>query len=148
MSKEVTFEELNIIKYNDLKAKFTELGIESAFTGGKKKEDLINDALDKLKKVKELKAQDMSDEEIKDELNKDDVIQAEEARLKAIEDAKDGLMTQKEAGHELKEKIIGMKLSPEQISSNIASIKANLKNNVTEVARRILLNKLVILESL
>tara|TARA_R110002167_G_scaffold168010_1_gene365640 strand:+ start:732 stop:1181 length:450 start_codon:yes stop_codon:yes gene_type:complete len=45
-------QELEETNYNDLKKKFTELGIESAYTAGKKKVDLINIAIDVLDKLK------------------------------------------------------------------------------------------------
>ncbi len=45
-------QELEATNYNNLKKKFTELGIESAFVAGTKKVELINIAIDVIDKLK------------------------------------------------------------------------------------------------
>jgi predicted RND superfamily exporter protein len=146
--KSVTYEDLSKIKYNDLKAKFTELGIEEAFQGGAKKEDLIQSALSKLEMVKELKDQGIPDKDIKKEIQKTEEEMEADRKSKLLKDTKEALETQKQEGDALRDSIVGLKLTPQQIDSNIKGINANLKNMPKEAARLILLKKLVILESL
>lgn len=63
--KVFTFDELNEIKYGDLKAKFEELGIPAVWKGGSKKEDLINKALGLLNKIEiEGPTEDQQEEEV------------------------------------------------------------------------------------
>lgn len=84
--KVFTFDELNEIKYGDLKAKFEELGIPSVWKGGSKKEDLINKALGLLNKIEiEGPTEDQQEEEVP-VVEETEVVKTEDPKEEVVEE--------------------------------------------------------------
>ena len=146
--QKVTFETLDAVKYNQLNETLTELGVGQAFKAGKKKVDIINDALSKLEIVSKLKESGADKKEIDLELNKTDEERDVDQQKKAQEDFLKEEQAKKEAAAKQKKEIVEAKLSPEQIAANIKRIEGNLKNQPTQAAREVLLRKLTMLQGL
>ena len=100
-STETTKEELSAVKYSDLKAKFAELGIESIWQNGVKKDLLIASALEKLSEIKEKAIADKAAKDIEvdvEEVEAPKVISKEilEKNIKLIEtNLRNGIPAQK-----------------------------------------------------
>jgi DNA-binding transcriptional regulator GbsR (MarR family) len=127
----ITYESLSEVAYGDLLATFKELGVESAWKPGKKKSDMIQNALGQLTVIKQGLAEGKSQEEIDQSLEVQKTIQ-EEAPQKAKEE--------EEAKDKVKEEIVSKDLSKEQIEAAIKNIDANLKGGAS-THRLILLAK-------
>lgn len=132
---EVTEEILTRVDYGDFQALFTKFEIGSVFRAGKKKVDMIREAITALKVKKELE-KNGSEEDIEDAIKQSE----EKKKVKVVKKVE-------EQKSDLRKRIEGMKLSPEQIQRNIQNIKAMLKEPVVP-SRNALLKKKEILESL
>ena len=132
---EITEQVLTNVAYGDFQALFKKIGIDTIFRAGKKKVDMIKEAIGALKIKKELEQQG-SKEEIVDVIKKN-----QEAKDKEETEQKE------KSQSDLEKAIKEMDLSPEQIANNIRNIKGMLKDNF-QAHRPILLQKLAILESL
>ena len=135
-----SLETLSNVPYSSLYETFESLGIKECWKPGTKAKVMIKEALDKIAIMKSLETNGKTDDEIKDEAEKEFDKQAE-ANKSAAEDA-ELIEAKKRKEVELKQinKIKEMKLSPEQIEKNLALIELNLKNGVP-AQRNILLNK-------
>lgn len=133
--KIITADELSKVKYGDLLAKFEELGVKAAWKAGKKKKQMIDDAIERLKIKSEL------------ESNGQEVI--EENVEKVIDDKKEEVAQEKKAAKEEvqkereedKKKLQNSNLSQEEIKLNIERIDNLLKGNSIPTQRPILLRK-------
>ena len=119
---EVNVEYLKKFDYQDLSTVFKELGVPSAWKAGKKKVDLIKEAISQLSFLK--KALKKNDEE--SEVEKKDV---EKVEVKKTEVKKEG-----------KKEVVKDNDAKEALLKRMANIDANLKNNVP-AHRLILLGK-------
>ena len=133
--KNVTASELNSVKYGDLLAKFTELGVEKAWKAGKKKKTMIEDAIERLKIKSELEAKGKEAQEE----NVENVI--EEKKEEAAKEVAAEKKVAKAKIQEDKKNVQSSNLTQEQIKENIKRIDANLKFNSVEAQRPILLRK-------
>jgi hypothetical protein len=106
--KNITREELDAVKYGDLKAKLEELGIGSVWQNGVKKADLIETALAKLSEIREKAV-------VEGDIVEEKLINAE-------------VETPKEP--EQSERDQPKKISKEIIEKNLKTIEANLMNNI------------------
>ena len=144
MSNEVvTKQELNEVKYGDLLAKFTELGIEEAWTPGKKKLDMIDKAIEKLNIKRSLEEKGLEGKEIEKELEVIEQAKVEAGKAEALANA----IAEEEKDKQMVVEIEEIKLTKEQIESNIKNIDANLRGGVA-AHRNILLKKRDVLEDL
>jgi len=101
-----TFESLSKVKYGDLKSKFTDLGIEGVWKPGKKANELIKSALDKLAEISGKKAEEAEIALVQEEKEKEELLPKAEletliAKLKrasgvAIASHKKGLLVRLE----------------------------------------------------
>ena len=106
----INFEYLNAIKYGELEKKLNELGVADSWVGGKKKVEIINDAISKLAKELDL----LAAEEEK---------QAEQALIESQEREKsDALLALEE--------VVEQKFTRAQVENSLRLIDVNLKNNV------------------
>lgn len=124
--KNVTAEDLNEVKYHDLLAKFTELGIPEVWKGGAKKATLITKAVEKLKIKASLESIGLDEEEVSKEVEKMAIKKAKAEDKKILEVAK-----QEEAKDKaVVKKIQKLKLTKEQIERNIKVVKGNIAGGV------------------
>jgi len=134
-NKNITAQELSEVKYHDLLAKFTELGIPEVWKAGSKKIDLISKAVDKLKIKQSLESLGLDKDSVSKEVEK-------MAIKKAKADDKIILEQAKQVEREDKQMVTKIKkanLSKEVLESNIKTIKANLAFGVP--GHRDILNK-------
>lgn len=132
---EITREELEAVKYGDLKAKFEELKIEDVWQNGIKKGDLIENALTKLAEIKKkaIEAGDIVEEqltnvEVVDEKTAEAVKETEVADPVVVTEdpkkVKDNEQTPEVA--ELPKAVI----TKEDLKKNLVIIDANLRNGI------------------
>lgn len=134
---EITREELEAVKYGDLKEKFTELGIESVWKNGVKKGDLIEDALVKLAELKEnVSEKELEGKEVVTEEEEKARLLAEAQAEEAAEKEKVQLGSEdenptkegsKNIGEEVVEKVV---VSRETLEKRKLTIEANLAHGV------------------
>lgn len=134
--KIITEQSLSEIKYSDLKKKFEELGVSSAWKPGTKKIEMIKVAIEKLKKIKILQEKGLDKDQVEKALEnaeekKDELKLAEEAKK-----AKEAEEAEKASFEKLKKK----ELSKETIEKNLQNIEKNLIC-CSELHRNILLKK-------
>lgn len=136
MKIEINYEYLNAIKYHELEEELKKHGIESAWRGGKKKEDIIQDALTKLVSIKELVRDGVEEQDIEAQL---DVLKAQEQ-----EEVKPDLLDLEIIDAETiiveKKEVSENKLSKAQLEKVLINIDKNLKFGVSQ-HRVILLKK-------
>lgn len=143
MSVEITKEVLDEVSYKDLQAKFLELGLTDVWKPGKKKDAMIQEALDKLKLVKSFENAGLAPEEVKAAV--ENVEQAQEAALQAEKVLEE---ESQEASNQIElEEAVELQLTLAQIEQNLATIEANLKNNIP-AQRNILLKKKAMLQAM
>ncbi len=82
----LTFDQINKTSYGDLKDKFKELGVPSAWKQGKKKKDMITDALKMIAELKEARLKGLSPE---------DAIKEGELKEAQAEEAKEAIIAEK-----------------------------------------------------
>lgn len=124
--KSITAEDFQDVKYHDLLAKFTELGIPEVWKRGSKKVDLINKAVEKLKIKSSLESLGLDKEEVSKEIEKMAKKKADLEDKKILEEAK---RVEKEE-KQMVTKIKKAKLTKEQIEYNIKNIRANIAGGV------------------
>lgn len=123
----ITKEILDAVKYHELKSKFEEIGVPEVWKPGRKKDELIKDALAKLAKIRQLKEAGVTDDkEIKEKIK-----EQEEAENKALElqKAKEEEAKQIQAQQETKE-VQKIELTKEQILDNLHNIDENIRGGV------------------
>ena len=135
--KNVTAEDFKDVKYHDLLAKFTELGVPEVWKGGSKKVDLINKAVEKLKIKSSLESVGLSEEEVSKEVEKMALKKAKAEDKKILEEAKQVEKKEKQMVTKIKK----AKLTREQLENNIRITRANLAGGVPS-HRRVLQVKL------
>lgn len=135
-TKAVSAETLSEVKYGDLLAKFTELGIPEAWTPGKKKSVMIKAAIDKLAIVRSLEDRGLDQEQIADELVEVEKSQQEAKEQKQLEIAQE----QEVADKAVVQKVQKAGLTQDQIKQNLKTIEQNLMSNIP-AHRDILLKK-------
>jgi multidrug resistance efflux pump len=124
--KKVTVEDFKDVKYGDLLAKFTELGVPNAWANGKKKIDMIYKAVKQLAVIKSLENEGLSDEQVKEELIKADIAREELVKDEQVKFAQDAEIADKA----IVDKIEKAELTQDQIKSNLKTIEQNLKSNI------------------
>ena len=135
--KSITAEDFKDVKYHDLLAKFTELGVPEVWKGGSKKIDLINKAVDKLKIKSSLESLGLDKEEVSKEVEKMAKKKADKKDKEILEEAKQVEKKEKQ----MVQKIQKAKLSKEQLEYNIKNLRANIAGGVPS-QRQILQTKL------
>lgn len=121
--KKVTKSDLSKVKYGELLAKFTELGVPEVWTAGKKKNDMIEKAIAAVQLKASLESQGLDKKEIEDK-----VIEIEEAKVVAKEKEEIAIVEQKEAEQKAsKEKIMKSDLTLEEIDYNIKNLESLIK---------------------
>ena len=124
--KQITLEELSDIKYHDLLAKFTELGIPEVWKAGTKKITMINKAIDKIKIKNSLESLGLDKEEVSKEVEA-------MAKKKAKAEADKILAEAKQVEKEDKKEVVRLKkakLSKQDLEKNIKVIESNIKFGV------------------
>ena len=134
-AKPMTAEDFKDVKYGDLLAKFTELGIPDVWKASKKKKQMIDKAIEQLAVIKSLENNGLKEEEIKEELKIVEVKKAEAKEAKELEE----VVEAKEADKAIVAKVEKAGLTQDQIKANLRSIEQNLMSNVP--AQRIVLLK-------
>tara|TARA_R110000744_G_scaffold373093_1_gene485111 strand:- start:774 stop:1220 length:447 start_codon:yes stop_codon:yes gene_type:complete len=134
-AKPMTAEDFKDVKYGDLLAKFTELGIPDVWKAGKKKKQMIDKAIEQLAVIKSLENNGLKEEEIKEELKIVEVKKAEAKEAKELEE----VVEAKKADKAIVAKVEKAGLTQDQIKANLRSIEQNLMSNVP--AQRIVLLK-------
>ena len=132
----INYEYLNALKYHELEEELKKHGIESAWRGGKKKEDIIQDALTKLVSIKELVRDGVEEQDIEAQL---DVLTAQEQE-KVKPDLLDLEIIDAETIIVEKKEVSENKLSKAQLEKVLINIDKNLKFGVSQ-HRVILLKK-------
>ena len=121
--KKVTKSDLSKVKYGELLAKFTELGVPEAWIAGSKKTVMIEKAIAAVQLKASLESQGLDKKEIEDK-----VIEIEEAKVVAKEKEEIAIVEQKEAEQKAsKEKIIKSDLTLEEIDYNIKNLDSLIK---------------------
>ena len=134
--KAVSIETLNEVKYGDLLAKFTELGIPEAWKPGKKKSAMIKTAIEKLAIIRSLEDRGLDQQEVAEQL-----IVAEDKKLQADEQKQlEAAQAQEVADKAIVQKVQKSSLTQDQIKQNLRTIESNLKSNIP-AHRDILLKK-------
>tara|TARA_R110000796_G_scaffold68451_3_gene156823 strand:+ start:2689 stop:3135 length:447 start_codon:yes stop_codon:yes gene_type:complete len=134
-AKPMTAEDFKDVKYGDLLAKFTELGIPDVWKAGKKKKQMIDKAIEQLAVIKSLENSGLKEEDIKEELKIVEVKKAEAKEAKELEE----VVEAKKADKAIVAKVENAGLTQDQIKANLKSIEQNLMSNVP--AQRIVLLK-------
>jgi hypothetical protein len=134
-AKPMTAEDFKDVKYGDLLAKFTELGIPEVWKAGKKKKQMIDKAVEQLAVIKSLENSGLKEEDIKEELKIVEVKKAEAKEAKELEE----VVEAEKADKAIVEKVEKAGLTHDQIKANLRSIEQNLMSNVP--AQRIVLLK-------
>lgn len=124
MSKGIIISEqqLSEVKYHDLLAKFTELGIPQVWKAGKKKSTMIAKAIEELKIKQSLESKGLSEKEVEAELEAIKERREELVNAKKLEEA---IQVEQQDRKEI-EKVVESNLSKGVISSNLASIEKQL----------------------
>jgi len=132
----ITKEELELVAYKEMQAKFEELGVPEVWKPGKKKETMILEAIEKLNLIKSLENAGLEKDDIEKAVSKVKDNKEELAKAEALKEAQE-----KEALEKAQtEKAVELKLTLPQIEKNLKNIEANLKNNIPS-QRVLLLNK-------
>ena len=84
------------IPYHSMKAEFEKLGIGDVWKGGRKKADMIKEAVEKLAKIKKSIDNGASEKEALEELPKQEAEEISEAELRNIEIAKEKIKEREE----------------------------------------------------
>lgn len=125
----VTAAALNEIPYHELKDRLDELGLGSCWRGGKKKIDIIKDAISKLNIVKQMQEQNLSQEEIDKKLALSDAEQEAKAQELEAQVQVQEQLKQVEAQAQLKQEVmVEVEVDVEVLKKQLARIKGNLKN--------------------
>jgi hypothetical protein len=124
MSKSIVVseQELKEVKYHDLLAKFTELGIPQVWKAGKKKATMIEKAIEELKIKKSLEAKGLSEKEVEVEL---EAIKEKKVELQQAEKLEVAIQAELEEKKEVK-KVVDADLSREVIEANLVNIKKQM----------------------
>lgn len=142
MSNKITKEQLEQVAYKDLLSKFKELGLPEVWKPGKKKAEMIKEALEKLDLVKSLENAGLESQDIEKAVAKVDQQKEQQQRAEELK-----LAEEKEAAEQkVVEQIVELKLTLPQIQKNLANIEANLKNNVTAQRNTLLLKKAMLMK--
>mgnify|MGYP003653877991 FL=1 len=121
--KKVTKSDLSKVKYGELLAKFTELGVPEVWIPGSKKMTMIEKAIAAVQLKASLESQGLDKKEIEDK-----VIEIEEAKVVAKQKEEIAIVEQKEAEQKIaKEKIIKSDLTLEEINYNIKNLESLIK---------------------
>ena len=121
--KKVTKSDLSKVKYGELLAKFTELGVPEVWIPGSKKMTMIEKAIAAVQLKSSLESQGLDKKEIEDK-----VIEIEEAKVVAKEKEEIAIVEQEEAEQKIaKEKIIKSDLTLEEINYNIKNLESLIK---------------------
>ncbi len=133
------------VAYGDLKKAFEHLEIGHVWKPGKKKVDLVNKALEELSLKKQLESKGLSEQEVKQELDK------VEADKKAF--LQQEVELERKRAEELKQRETEyareVKLSKDKLESQLVKIQTQLNNQNTIPSRRThLLKKLEQLQSM
>ena len=136
-TKEITAQSLKEVKYGDLLAKFTELGIPEVWKPGSKKAKMIATAVEKLAIVRSLEDRGLNQEEVQEELVKVEIKQQEVKQQKEVEVAQ----AQEAKEQAVVEKVEKSKLTQDQIKYNLRSIEQCLMANVPAQRTILLLKK-------
>lgn len=164
-----TEESLNAVKYQDLLATFTKLGVPEAWKGGEAKEKMIKKALEKLALIKKLVQEGNKEEDIpailvaREEKKKTVVEGLKETASNMVEQVKEALSSKdneentdeakeeavKEAPKDtsVQDKIEAMNLTKVQLESSLNNINVNLKKGIP-THREILVAKKNAIETL
>lgn len=139
----ITYDFLKKVRYQDLESIFEKIGVKDAFVVGEEKESLIQSALSKLAKIKELESKGIKEEDIDKELEiakeKEKEEKEKEALAKKIKDEED----EKNRIKNIKKK----ELSREELEKNLSIVDMNLSNKIPG-QRIILLQKRKALQEL
>lgn len=133
----VSAETLKQVKYGDLLAKFTELGIPEVWKPGSKKAKMIATAVEKLAIVRSLEDRGLNQEEVQEELVKVEIKQQEVKQQKEVEVAQ----AQEAKDQAVVKKVEKAALTQDQIKSNLRVIEQNLMSNVPAQRTILLLKK-------
>lgn len=118
----VTIEKLNEVDYKDLKVTFEKLGVVECWKPGIKKTTLCEKAFNTIQEKKKLKKIGLSEEEIKKEIEKKEILDIEIKEKEEIQ-----LEKQKEIDQEKKvDELVEKKMSKEDIVKNIEIVNLNL----------------------
>ena len=121
--KKVTKSDLSKVKYGELLAKFTELGVPEVWIPGSKKMTMIEKAIAAVQLKASLESQGLDKKEIEDK-----VIEIEEAKVVAKQKEEIAIVEQKEAEQKAsKEKIMKSDLTLEEIDYNIKNLESLIK---------------------
>lgn len=124
--KNVSKAELNKVKYGDLLAKFTELGVPEVWQAGKKKATMIEKAVEQVKLKSKLEQEGLNEKEIESKIEDIKVIKEE----KKIKEEVAKIEKQEEQAVSAKAKLVKADLTLEQIETNIRRVKANIAGGV------------------
>lgn len=141
--KKITKAELSKVKYGELLAKFTELGVPEVWKAGSKKITMIEKAIEQVKLKQSLEDAGLNTEEIEQKVEEVKIAKEEKKvkeEIKKIEE-------QEVQDAEAKSKIDNSGFSLEQIEYNIKNIEANIKFGIP-AQRVVLLKKLEWLQDL
>lgn len=127
----MTKEELVKVPYAKMKATLKDLGVEAVYEKGKSKDDMINEALFLLEKMRE--------DTIVNEENKA-LGKVDEAKPQIKPEVKQIVLTDKEKAA-IKEAARKPKLSKEELEKQLKITQANLNNSPSLTVKRILLDK-------
>lgn len=141
--KRITKAELSKVKYGELLAKFTELGVPEVWKAGSKKITMIEKAIEQVKLKQSLEDAGLNEKEIEQKIEEVKVAKEE----KKIKEEVAKIEKQEAEDAKAKEKINNAGLTLEQIDYNIKNIQANIKFGVPG-QRVALLKKLEWLEDL
>ena len=133
--KRISEQELSKVKYGDLLAKFTELGVKEAWRPGKKKTAMIKFAIEKLDLMRSLENRGLNQDEIIEEV-KNIEVKKEEIKVKEAVEAAEKLEIEDKV---VKETIIKSQYSREQLENNLKNIRLNLLQAIPQ--QRIMLLK-------
>lgn len=122
MKNEITKQDLGKVKYGDLLDKFTELGIPEVWKAGTKKIKMIEAAIEKLKIKDSLESLGLDKVQVSDELKAIAKNKAQAEKDKAIEDAKQEIIKDKQEIKELKQQ----GFSKEQLEAQLLNVEKNL----------------------
>ena len=139
----ITEATLGEIPYHELKNKLEELGLGSVWIGGKKKVDMIKEAIAKINEVKEMQEKKLSQENIDKMLVIRDAEKlAEKSAINEKKLAEKKLLEDKELD-KARDSVIDkgtQKYSIEKLQRALTICKANLKNGA-ENHRKVLMKK-------
>lgn len=134
--KAVSIETLSEVKYGDLLATFTELGIPEAWRPGKKKSAMIKAAIEKLAIIRSLEDRGLDQQEVAEQL-----IVAQDKQLQADEQEQLEIAQEQEvADKAIAQNVQKAGLTQDQIKQNLKTIASNLMSNIP-AHRDILLKK-------